>query len=296
MKDYISKLLRTEDAREMKNEYRVLLSTGMSEEEAEDAIISFFFAGANELQTGALWIILALVQWTFGRLSARTFAMAKRWIEDPQLALSAERVSALNEVLNSPMPDRKKVSRVRTRKCPWREGALLAYRIVTCADEAENRFWGKYVLLRVIEIKRWPVSSILPDLLYNESMYVALYNWVGDEIPNSDIVSDLEFTHIEVDPPLIPQFRDSPFYDLYLAATANASDKIMLDETYTHYLYILSWGSKKEAAGYLTEISDGTQDVFHFDRQKQKARIPPICGPGAFDIVLMKRLEELFPD
>lgn len=296
MKDYISTLLRTEDAREMKREYRILLSTGMAEEEVEAALINFFFVGASELQTGVLWIILALVQWTFGRLSARTSAMAKRWIEDSRLALSAERVSALNEVLNSPMPDRKKVSRVRTIKCPWREGALLAYKIATRADKAENRFWGKYVLLRVIEIKRWPVSSILPDLLYDESMYVALYNWVGDELPNADIISDLEFTHIEVEPPLIPQFHDSPLYDLYLAATVNASDKIMLDATYTHYLYDLSWGSKKEAAGYLTQISDGSQDVFHFDRQKQKARIPPICGPGAFDIVLMKRLEELFPD
>lgn len=295
MEKYISALLKSENAEEIKREYRILLSMGLSDAEAEDALVAYFFSDATEVEEGMQWISFALIQWTLGRLSSRVFSMAKRWIEDPKLGLSSEMMCAVNERLNTPMPVCKKVARMRTIKCPWKKGALLAYKISTCTDEQKSRFWGKYVLLRVIEIKRWPISSIMPDLLYDESMYVALYDWVGEEIPNADIVSDLEFTHISVQQPLIPQFSNNTLSSFYLSATTNARHNIMLDTTYKHYVYALSWGNKKNAAEFLTLISDGTQDSYFFDQDKHKVCIPPLIGPAGFDITLIKRLEQLFP-
>lgn len=296
MEKYISALLKSEDAEEIKREYRILLGMGLSDAEAEDSLISYFFSDVPDVDEGVQWISLALIQWTLGRLSSRVFCMAKKWIDYPQLGLSAETRYAVNELLNSPMPVREKIARMRTIKCPWKKGALLAYRISTCTDKKASRFWGKYVLLRIIEIKRWPISSILPDVLYDESMYVALYNWVGEDIPNADIASDLEFTYISIRQPLIPQFSDDPLSKLYLSSTSNARHNIILDAAYTHYVYALSWGSKKSAAAFLTQISDGTQDSCAFDEDKQNVGIPPLIGPGGFDIVLIKRLEQLFPE
>ena len=296
MEKYVSALLKSEDAEEMNREYRILLSMGLSDVEAEDALVSYFFSDATDAEEGMQWISFALIQWTLGRLSSRVFSMAKRWIEDPRLGLSSDTMCAVNKFLNSPMPVCKKIARMRTIKCPWKKGALLAYKISTCADKIASRFWGKYVLLRVIEIKRWPISSIVPDVLYDESMHVALYNWVGEEIPNADIVSDLKFTHISVRQPLIPQFSNNTLSNLYLSTTENARHNIILDAAYTHYIYALSWGSKKSAAAFLTQISDGTQDSCALDVDKQNVGIPPLIGPGGFDIVLIKRLEQLFPE
>ena len=50
-----------------------------------------------------------------------------------------------------------------------------------------------YALLRVIELKRYPVSKILPNELYEERMIVGLYNWAGDEIPDPEIIKNLQF-------------------------------------------------------------------------------------------------------
>lgn len=295
MKDVIAALLQKEDLKEMKKEYGTLLSAGLSDSEAEEAVVSYFFTDVAEVNEGMRWIFFALIQWTMGRLSTRVHTMATIWIRNPILGFSAEDICVVNDFLNSPMPVCEKVKRIRTIKCPWKRGSLLAYKIMTCTDKEVSRFWGKYVLLRVVEIKRWPVSSIMPDLLYDESMHVALYNWVGENIPDADIVSDLEFTHISVQQPLMPQFRDEILSELYKFATANAGQNMMLDKVYTHYVYSLSWGSKKNASVFLTEISKGTQDTDFFAPNKQKVRNPPLIGPAGFDIVLIKRLEQLFP-
>lgn len=106
----------------------------------------------------------------------------------------------LKEKLLSEQPARKKVKKATVHNCPWREGYLLAYKAVSCPPE--NYLRNKYLLLRVVEIQRSPVSKIEPDSCYDERMIVAVYGWVGDYIPDADIVKNLEFVPTHINTPL----------------------------------------------------------------------------------------------
>lgn len=296
MENTIAKYVKSELAKEIKREYRILLSEGISDAAAEEMIVDYFFSDVTETEKGQQWISLALIQWTMGRLSAHVHAMAKQWIIAPELAVSLEEACAINALLNSPMPERKTVPRIRPIKCPWEKGSLLAYQITTCEKKSNSRFWGKYVLLRVVEIKRWPLSNVLPDLVCDESMYVALYNWVGNEVPKTDITGDLEFTHISILKPLLPQFPNMSLEKLYNSVVSNGRCNMRLNTAYTNYVYALDWGNKKTVSEVFSKISEnvGCAEAFHMDQQEK--RIPPMAGTSGFDIVLIKRLEELFPE
>lgn len=296
MENSIAKHINSELAKEIQREYRILLSEGISDAVAEEMIVDYFFSAVTKPEKGLQWISLALIQWTMGRLSAYVHAMAKQWINAPELSISPEEACAINALLDSPMPERKIVPRIRSIKCPWEKGSLLAYRITTCEKKSNNRFWRKYVLLRVVEIKRWPLSNVLPDLVYDESMYVALYNWVGNEVPQTDITRDLEFTHISILKPLLPQFPNTSLENLYNSVVSNGSCNMRLNTSYTNYVYALDWENKKTVSKVFSKISEneGCAEAFFMDQQEK--RIPPMTGTSGFDIVLIKRLEELFPE
>ncbi len=52
---------------------------------------------------------------------------------------------------------------------------------------------NKFVLFKVIEIKKTSISHIKPDLVYDEWVYGLMYDWVGDELISADQVKTLEY-------------------------------------------------------------------------------------------------------
>ena len=81
---------------------------------------------------------------------------------------------------------------------PWPVGTLLAYHVISNdLDFVRNsELWNKYVLLRVVKLEPFFGSK-------DKSMAVCLYDWVGESIPDSEIVKDLSFTHICIDKPML---------------------------------------------------------------------------------------------
>lgn len=195
--------------RELKTEYRKLIAIGKNDADAEQLIIEHFFnhTEQQDVKDGNLWVALAMCQWELGRLSVNVKEKASIWLASTELGFSPQTVSELQSLLNSAMPKRKSVRLPSYMShCPWPVGSLLAYRIISSTSPRvmQSPFYKKYVLLRIITIKRHPISALAPDDAWGESMLVGLYNWIGDSIPAADIIKQLAFTEITISDPLIP--------------------------------------------------------------------------------------------
>ena len=81
---------------------------------------------------------------------------------------------------------------------PWPVGTLIAYRVISSdSDFVRNSdIWNKYVLLRVVKLEPFFGSK-------SKSMAVCLYDWVGESIPDPEIVKDLSFTYIHMEKPVL---------------------------------------------------------------------------------------------
>lgn len=194
-------------AADVRDQYKMLVAYDYSDEEADKLTKNEFFKEFNpktdEDEEKVFWLALALAKWQTGRLDEETKNKAieiienggdlERWDEEDK-ATYKKRVKVLEELkqkLCSPQPPRKKVSKPPGRRCPWKKGDLLAFRI----DDKKllgSPFYNKYILIRVAEITKSPVCYFLKDLDYYESCHVILYGWVGDEIPDKSIADELE--------------------------------------------------------------------------------------------------------
>lgn len=186
---------------ELKSEYRKLLSVKVSEEAAERLVVSYATHDAipNSWEEGRVWLAMALTEWELGRLSEYVKLQAMKWLHTPDAPISADALQQLEVTLLSPQPLPPKIRPPRgIRKCPFPTGSLLAYRIISNDTLRDTPFWEKYVLLRVIKIIKTPVTRLAPDAFSSESMLVGLYDWIGDTIPNANIVSELNFIPIVV--------------------------------------------------------------------------------------------------
>lgn len=203
MAKWETEIYHGELAQEIRSEYRKLLAVKKSDSEAEQLVVDYWTnhvtPGSND--EGHMWLALALCQWELGRLSAAVKEKAIYWLRRPVEGISKDAMDMLEITLHSSMPKKKHVPLPAwVAKCPWPAGSLLAYRIISHENGKvrNSPYWEKYVLLRVIMIKRKPVAMLAPDAGWSESMLVGLYNWCGNTIPDASIVDRLEFTPISV--------------------------------------------------------------------------------------------------
>lgn len=267
-------------AEDVRGEYNALLSIGKATKEAEDLIIQYFmdFLGKNDEEESIFWFSLALAEWNKGRLSERVKASAlehldsgkdlERWNTPDNQKNYLKRCKVLDDfrsTILSPMPLEKKIKKASVRHCPWKVGSLLAYQIVT-NEEVKNgplkAMWGKYALLQVVQIDRSPISKIVPSKMYNETMIVGVYGWVGDQIPDASIVNHLHFIPIEdYIPAPTPGLIDiSPINGL----TKESQLKVMkkLEKTFSTQRRIetcaaLNWLPYKERKGDISLVGQG---------------------------------------
>lgn len=92
----------------------------------------------------------------------------------------------------------RKISKPKRVKAIWEEGDIVAYHLVNIVEDAYRKpsdfwFYGKYILLKIVKIKKNPVSKILPELVCDEWMYCSVYDWIGDVIPDISIIKSLNF-------------------------------------------------------------------------------------------------------
>ncbi|MBR5252228.1 MAG: hypothetical protein IKV52_05345 [Oscillospiraceae bacterium] len=199
-------------ALDIRSEYGILLSVGKDNETAEDMLINYYsdILDCNNPDEDVFWYALAISEWKKGRLSDRVKSKAlyclehgcdlERWNSKGNEKNYKKRkkvLEELRETILSPMPEAKKIRKPRVRHCPWKEGSLLAYRIVTNKDKLSGHpCFNKYVLLRVARVYKRPVSKLFETEYYDESMLIGLYNWMGSEIPSPEIVDNLKYIPI----------------------------------------------------------------------------------------------------
>jgi hypothetical protein len=199
-------------------------------------------------------------------------------------------------MLLSPMPPAKKAKKPTLNHCPWPVGSLLAYKIVSNKEQlSEHPCFNKYVLLRIVKIDRSPITKILPEEYYNESMIIGLYNWIGNEIPDQNIVEELEyipFDELQLLKPTNP-IDLSALVDTFpdeLKDTATlALGNLLTPKTVTCMILVLS--SIRETAGVITYL--GCDDSFkdHIpDFFNTSIYSTPLVHLGTLDITLSKRM------
>lgn len=191
---------------DIRNDYGNLLKIG-KEPEAEKLMIEYYYKQLedNREEASLFWIALAVAEWKKGRLSDKVLKCAIeqldngsdlerfRNMKDPNLVHQREKVLAgIRAMLLSPQPSPKKVSIKNGARSPWPEGSFLAYKICLSDDLSNHPLFGKYALIRIAKIDRDPISRIIPSAAYDEELYLSLYGWIGDSIPEPSVIQQLK--------------------------------------------------------------------------------------------------------
>lgn len=196
-------LYQDDVACDIKSEYANRLKIGMSNIEATQNLIDCSDSYIDEEEDESIfWFALADTQWKYGRLlpEVRDEALKriksgvdlKRWQENKKQYEKRKQVlETLEEKLNSPQPPEKKVSKLIIDKARWEIGDVLSYKI-TNEQLKDSKWYNKYVLLRVVAITKARIGG-LPREYSHEFNIVAIYNWIGNSVPNLEIIDKLKF-------------------------------------------------------------------------------------------------------
>jgi len=196
-------------ALDIKGEYRALLAFGVPEDEAYQLIKKEFYGDNGEQSDfdSVFWFAVATIQQKYGILMPDVKENALHFINNkldwvytapqtPQDLKKREKImNDLKEKLLAPPLPKRKVSKPHTQKPRWKLGDIVVSKIV-CPAYEDRWFFNKYVLYRVVRLKTSDMSFLKPGLAYDEWVFGALYDWIGDEIPDSSIIKDLDYYKI----------------------------------------------------------------------------------------------------
>lgn len=300
-------------AADVKHEYGILLSVGKKNEQIESMLMEYYadILNKNDPEEDIFWFALSYCEWKRGRLSGYVKEKALCAIEsgrDLEIwhAIHSKNykqrklvLDNLGKMLRSPMPPAKKIRKPTVRHCPWPIGSLLAYRLV--ADSInQNPCFGKYVLLRIVAIGRRPLSDIFDTGYYNDSMIVGLYNWIGNTIPQPEIVKNLEYIPISktrISPQLEYVHRILKEIGLYENSNVSsimqrAENNVVVDKC-VH----LDWTNGASGKGeilLLGQEPNFADDIPDFFRDSLKSSV--FSGIGDFDIMLSHIFDKKYRD
>ncbi len=225
------KIFDNDGAGDIIAEYKILLGYGIPPLEAYQKIERYFYpdyqGGDSE---DIYWLAVALFQWQNGILLDEVKAKAIKCIEDGTYLeqweecgnkIYEKRKKTLEQLhyklTNESNPVKKRFSKgpnYYRRKTTWKVGDLLGFKtdapivkwgeqvepeIKTRLQEAQKYITNRYLLFRVVEISKTPVSDICPELDYSSSAVVMLYDWVNDRLPTDEEIGTLEFRPIVLD-------------------------------------------------------------------------------------------------
>lgn len=299
-------------ALDIRREYNVLLSVGKETSEIEKMLMRYYsdIFDCNDPDEDVFWFVLAICEWKKGRLTPYVKNKAllaldsgrdlERWNtpnNQKNYRRRKEVLEKLRNTLESVMPEAKKIKKPSVRHCPWKAGSLLAYKISSSKLLIENNHpcLNKYVLLRIVKIKKHPVTRRFETEYYDESMIVGLYDWIGNEIPDPEITSNLNYTYIAIESilpkPEIP-FDFTPLNGLPEAERNNIIDALTnAIKPRKMVCYDLDWHPlNKKVITYLGRDEQFEQAVPAFF--ESSVYNCPMGGYYAFDVNLAKRYEE----
>ena len=218
-------------AADIRDEYKILLGYGVSLQDAYKKVEDYFYPDyQGKHDEDVYWLAIALFQWQNGILSDTVKQRAleciddnfylERW-KDSGEKIHQERKQVLEElkykftnVVNEKRKRFPKPPKYERFKTKWNKGDLLAYKMTgpmiewgdSIKPELQNNLYesqrilnGRYILLRIVDVDKMPVSSICPELDYSSSSIVMLYDWIGDTIPSGDEINKIPFRPIVSD-------------------------------------------------------------------------------------------------
>lgn len=304
MAKWETEIFRGDIEESVKNEYRKLLSVNINGEEAEDLLVKHFESHyrENAFAEARFWMALGLCEWQLGRLTQTAKKNAQKWAVLAGNDLSPAARQALVDTLDTPMPPPKVVRPpAYVSRCPWPVGSLLAYRIISSNHPhvTQSPFYGKYVLLRIIKIKRIPITKLAPCAGWDERMLVGLYNWIGDSIPRPGIIQNLEYTAISVQEPSIKESAFQGLQSLHLSAETDNQMQQLIAATTTQRIETccdLDWRclkrvNRNDVFTYLSCDSSFEREVLPFFKTNVTDYL--MCNSIPFDAVLVNRFYQI---
>ena len=201
-------LYQDDDTCDIKEEYLTYLRIGMSNEEALEELMECNEDLIEDEEIGPLfWLALADTQWKYGRLTNEVKEKAlevinsgkdlERWEEDNKLYEKRKKVlEDLKERLNTKQPEEKKIRKMTFTRPNWNVGDILLYQIQE-EDLKDHKWYGKYVLLKVMGTKKYNIGSLDMDIYYNEYELLGLYNWIGNEDIDLNKINQLKIVLIK---------------------------------------------------------------------------------------------------
>lgn len=180
------KIFQNDDAADIRDTYQEKIIVGISDKEAEQAIIQEFSLG----ESSAGWVPFAITEWKLGRLSenvkshallaidAELECLTECWKPNQAEKRREELLQAKHQICSKvPKPKNMKLPKWAF-SCPWQIGNVLQYKIKDISEE--NSLYNSYVLLSVAGISHTPEGKI-PC----ESVALQLYDWIGIKAPSS---------------------------------------------------------------------------------------------------------------
>ncbi|MBD9200062.1 MAG: hypothetical protein EGQ09_24035 [Clostridiales bacterium] len=181
-------LFQSDEACDIREDYKGKLIVGKSDEQAENEIIQEYFGSGDS----ELWIPLAITQWKVGRLSDQ---VKRRALDAIQSELSAqdslwdgkallrrkEVLLQAEKTLDSDMPLRKKVRWPSWAwRCPWKCGNVIQCKCDFFDDTGSNI--SRYVLFRIVGISTPP-----PDTVAIDVVALRLYDYISQTPPVENV-------------------------------------------------------------------------------------------------------------
>ena len=227
-----TKIFDNDISMDILTEYKKLLGYGLEPEDVYRKISEYYakdFVGQDDEDD--YWLAIAYFQWKNGILLDEVKENAIRCLNDESFLdrwresgkkVYENRKKTVEEfkynLLNITNPTKKKFPKCPAylrSKTPYKVGDVILYKVtyvlkvsngygyILNSDgdlsirikESGKNLYGKYILFKVMDIKKEPVSLLCPEIDYTSSAVLALYDWVGDYVPTMEEVSGLQLRY-----------------------------------------------------------------------------------------------------
>lgn len=264
---------------DVKEDYINLLKIGTEPKDAMKEMIENWKDCIEDVEEGPLfWFALTDTQWKYGLLDEKVKKIAlqyieagtdlERWKEDKKLYEKREIVlEKLKEKLNSEQPQGKKIPKLHLSKRMFNIGDIILYQIQN-EELKEHRWYKKYVLLKIVGIKKLGIGIEPIEKYHNEIDIMSLYNWIGNTKPNENVLNVL---HI-----------------------ININEPMDIDEDIERNLTtVLNPFSKREIKKYGLEVIENTQKNTYTDNEVRE-KFLGCAWPSiySFDFDIVRALEK----
>lgn len=229
---------------DIRDTYSDYIKIGLSDDDALNMIIEEFKDDFGTEYESRFWFALALTQWKKGRLVEFVRVKALQFLENnndlvqwdtlgdqKSYFMRRKELEKLQTILKSPQPSKTIIRKPTVFHSPWKVGDLLAFKIKRSDLLKDEKYIGKYVLIRVVKINRSPLSYRVKSQYYNDTIFFGLYGWMGDTIPNPDIVKHLKYIYIRTEEdPLFGYIQETCFEYFFNMRELKKREIVVIDQ------------------------------------------------------------------